>query len=156
MSDETQGNARDLIEIRLAGKLHLIALLSGGEQEELLQDYAKRAFPEGTSLEREDWKRYWRARLDQEKQIHLSRELSHQQERIARNDWSKGRTQSTVERKLPKDLSDQPPVISKLQGRNRDQKSDHRNERRLRIPVATKRAASRTPIPRACSGEKPK
>jgi hypothetical protein len=78
------------------------------------------------------------------------------EERIARNDWSKGRTQSTVERKLPKDLSYQPPVISKLQSRNRDQKSDHRNERKAENPRRHKARREPHPDPESLFGEKTK
>ena len=69
MADLPQGKpSKGLIEARLASKLPVMAHLPPGLQERSLESYANQAYPDGSEKERDEFKRYWRERLDREQE----------------------------------------------------------------------------------------
>ena len=52
------------VEASLASKLQVMSMMPRGFQEQALEGYANKALPDGSEQERDEFRRYWRERLD--------------------------------------------------------------------------------------------
>jgi hypothetical protein len=60
--------SKAVVEARIASKLPIMAHLPLGHEELALESYANQAYPDGSATERDEFKRYWRERLDRERE----------------------------------------------------------------------------------------
>jgi hypothetical protein len=56
------------VEASLASKLQVMSMMPRGFQEQALEGYANKALPDGSEQERDEFKRYWRERIDRERE----------------------------------------------------------------------------------------